>query len=41
MRAEHLEILAEEPSMEAFLHALLPRLLGDAASFAIHPYQGK
>jgi hypothetical protein len=35
----HLEILVEEPSMEAFLRGLLPRILGDAASFKIfsHP----
>ena len=29
MKAEHLEILVEEPSMEAFLTVLLPGLLGD------------
>ena len=41
MMAEHLEILVEEPSMEAFLRALLPRMLGDAASFNVYPYQCK
>jgi hypothetical protein len=41
MRAEHLEILVEEPSMEIFLNAPLPRILGDRATFAIHVHQGK
>ena len=41
MKAKHLEILVEEPSMEAFLRALLPRLLGDKASFEIYPFQCK
>lgn len=41
MRTEHLEILVEEPSMEAFLRALLPRLLGNAASYNVYPYQCK
>jgi hypothetical protein len=41
MRAEHLEIMVEEPSMEAFLRELLPRLLGDQASFEVYPYQCK
>jgi hypothetical protein len=41
MKAEHLEILVEEPSMEAFLRALLPRLLGNRASFEIYPFQCK
>jgi len=41
MRAEHFEFLVEEPSMEAFLAALLPRLLGDRATYAIHAHQGK
>ena len=41
MKAEHLEILVEEPSMEAFLRALLPRLLGDKTSFEIYPFQCK
>lgn len=41
MRAQHLEVLVEEPSMEAFLREFLPRLLGDAATFEIYPYQCK
>lgn len=41
MKAEHLEIMVEEPSMEAFLRELLPRLLGDEASFEVYPYQCK
>ncbi len=38
MNAAHLEILVEEPSMEAFLRQLLPRLLAGRASFEIYPY---
>ena len=41
MRAEHLEILVEEPSMEAFLAAVLPRWLRSRATFQIHVHQGK
>ncbi|MFL6247754.1 MAG: DUF4276 family protein [Thermoanaerobaculia bacterium] len=41
MRAEHLEILVEEPSMELFLRELLPRLLREEATFNVHPSQGK
>lgn len=41
MTAEHFEILVEEPSMEAFLAELLPRVLGDGATFMVHPHQGK
>lgn len=41
MSAAHLEFLVEEPSMEAFLIALLPRLLPRNRTFAIHPFQGK
>jgi Domain of unknown function (DUF4276) len=39
--AAHLEVLVEEPSMEAFLNALLPRLLPAGRSFTVHPFQGK
>jgi hypothetical protein len=39
--AEHLEFLVEEPSMEAFLRGLLPRLLPNQVSFEVYPYQGK
>ncbi len=41
MNAEHLEVLVEEPSMEAFLDELLPDILGDRATFRIHTHQGK
>lgn len=41
MKANHLEILVEEPSMEAFLRELLPRMLGPEVSFRIYPYQCK
>lgn len=37
----HFEILVEEPSMEAFLRGLLPRLLPGEWTFEIHPFQGK
>jgi len=39
--AAHLELLVEEPSMEAFLRALLPRLLPRGRSFEVHAFQGK
>ena len=41
MRARHFELLVEEPSMEAFLHEMLPRLLGDENTFHIHVFRGK
>lgn len=41
MSVEHLEILVEEPSMEAFLRALLPRMLGEHLTFEVHPFQCK
>ncbi|MCW5700042.1 MAG: DUF4276 family protein [Rhodospirillales bacterium] len=41
MRVDHLEFLVEELSMEAFLGELLPRLLGDRATFHVHVHQGK
>lgn len=41
MNVSRLEFLVEEPSMEAFLRSLLPRLLPDHVSFEVHPYQGK
>jgi hypothetical protein len=40
MTVEHVEVLVEEPSMEAALQILLPRLLG-SLSFEIYPHQGK
>ena len=36
----HLEFLVEEPSMEAFLNVLLPRLFPDC-TFRVHAFQGK
>lgn len=39
--ATHLVLLVEEPSMEAFLHALLPRVMPAERSFEVHPFQGK
>ncbi len=41
MTASHLEMLVEEPSMEAFLRGLLPRLLPEERTFNVHPFQGK
>lgn len=41
MKAEHLEILVEEPSMEALLRGILPRILNEAATFQIYPHQCK
>ena len=41
MTARHLEVLVEESSMEAFLRALLPRLLPQDRSFEVHAFQGK
>ena len=39
--AMHLEFLVAEPSAEAALQSLVPKIVGPAISFAIHPYQGK
>lgn len=39
--AAHVELLVEEPSMEAFLRALLPRLLPQNKTFEVHAFQGK
>lgn len=41
MKADHLEILVEELSMEVFLRGLLPRVLGDQVTFSIYPSRGK
>jgi Domain of unknown function (DUF4276) len=41
MRAEHFELLVEEPSMEAFLTKLLPKLFRQEVTFNIHAHQGK
>lgn len=40
MTAPHVEVLTEEPSMEAFLELLMPRLLPEA-TFAVHSFQNK
>jgi hypothetical protein len=37
----HLEILAEEPSLEAFLRTVLPRVLDEQHSFEIYTFDGK
>jgi hypothetical protein len=37
----HLVFLIEEQSMEAFLRALLPRLLPETCSHETHAFQGK
>ena len=37
----HLEVLVEEPSAEAALVNLLPKMLGDKASYDVHVFQGK
>lgn len=41
MTASHLEFLVEEPSMEAFLRCLLPRVLPSGRTFEVHSFQGK
>lgn len=41
MRARHLAFLVEEPSMEAFLQVLLPRLLPPDQTFEIHAFRNK
>ena len=40
MSVEHIEVLVEEPSMEAAMRVLLPRIMGET-SFEVYPYQGK
>ena len=40
MRADHFEILVEEPS-EAFLTNILPNIIGATATFDIYTHQGK
>ena len=37
----HIELLVEEPSAEAALQELLPKIIGNTATFTIHPFQGK
>lgn len=41
MTARYLELLVEEPSMEAFLQEMLPRVLPEGRVFQVHPFQGK
>lgn len=41
MKADHLIVLVEEPSMESFLRIVFPAILGQEATFDIHPFQGK
>ena len=41
MPASHFEFLVEEPSMEAFLGAWLPRFLPHHCTFGIFPHRGK
>lgn len=41
MTAQHLEFLVEERSMEAFLRALLPKVLPEDRTFEVHAFQGK
>ncbi len=40
MSVEHVELLVEEPSMEAALRLLVPKIIGDL-SFEVHSHQGK
>ncbi|HHW14769.1 MAG TPA: DUF4276 family protein [Firmicutes bacterium] len=37
----HIEFLVEEQSAEVALQNLLPRMTGNAATYRIHPFQGK
>lgn len=37
----HIEFLVEDPSAEAALLNLVPKIIGPEHSFRIHPYQGK
>ena len=41
MKTSRFEFLVEEPSMEAFLNAVLPDMLPDDTAFEIHAFQGK
>lgn len=41
MEVQHIEFLVEESSTEAFLRALLPRILPASCTFDVHPFQGK
>jgi hypothetical protein len=37
----HLELLVEEPSAEAALRNIVPRIVGPNATFAVHAHEGK
>ena len=37
----HLEFLVEEPSAEAFVRVLMPRILPPSCAFDVHSFQGK
>ena len=41
MKASHIVFIVEEPSIEAFLTGLLPRMLGAHVTFSIRAHQGK
>jgi hypothetical protein len=41
MSMPHIELLVEEPSAEAALIELLPKIIGGSATWTIHPHQGK
>ena len=41
MTARHLEFLVEERSLEAFLRAVLPKLLPEDRTYMVHAFQGK
>ena len=41
MVPSHLIFLVEQPSLEAFLLALLPRILPDGCTFEVHAFAGK
>ncbi len=41
MSVSHIEFLVEEPSMEAFLHVLLPRMMPKHVEFDVHAFRGK
>jgi len=41
MSFDHLEFLLEEPSAEAALHILLPKMLPGKLTYKLHPFQGK
>lgn len=40
MTTTHVEVLVEEPSMEAALRLIIPKIIG-SLSFDVYPFQGK